>query len=185
MTKIQMKQTSILILSILICLAAGAFGSLFTVHAIPTWYAGLVKPALNPPNWVFGPVWTLLYILMGISLYLVWRNDWRVRNSLFVSHRQAWNQWSQRFWTGDLQKQNIIAIFVIQLILNAAWSYIFFGLHQVGWALFELLALWCAVVYTIINFYRVSKTSAWLLLPYILWITFAIYLNYSILSTNL
>ena len=172
--------------SILICLAAGVVGSVFTAEAIPTWYATLVKPTINPPNSVFGPVWTVLYILMGISLFLVWSNKWKVRDELpgVRGERKAWNRWSERFWVGDWRKQNIILIFALQLALNVLWSYIFFGLHNPGLAFFEILALWFAVLYTIVNFYRISKLAAWLLVPYIVWLSFAIYLNYSIWVLN-
>lgn len=180
-----MKQTIALILFVLLCLAVGAVGSLFTAEAITIWYSTLIKPPLNPPNWIFGPVWTILYVLMGISLFLVWKNGWKVRNPLLAYKRKAWNRWSERFWVGNLQKQNIIAVFSVQLVLNALWSYLFFGLHHPGLAFFEILALWFAIIYTIINFYRVSKLAAWLLVPYILWTTFAIYLNYSIWIQNL
>jgi len=174
-----------LIVSIVICELAGVIGSVFTASAISGWYAGLAKPALNPPNWVFGPVWTLLYLLMGISLYLVWKNNWKVENHILEGERKPWNYLSERFWTGSWQKGNVIAIFGIQLILNILWSFIFFGLKNPGLAFFEILALWFAILYTIINFYRVSKASAYLLLPYILWVSFAGYLNYSIWQLSL
>lgn len=179
-----MKQIVILALFILLCLGAGAVGGLFTADAISTWYPTLTKPSLNPPNWIFGPVWTILYILMGVSLYLVWRSGWKVVNPILVPKKKAWNRWSARFWTGDWQKQNVIAIFAVQLILNALWSYLFFGLHLPGLAFFEILALWFAIIYTIVNFYRISKLAAWLLVPYIVWVSFASYLNYSIWVLN-
>ncbi|MBI3952483.1 MAG: tryptophan-rich sensory protein [Candidatus Doudnabacteria bacterium] len=179
-----MKQILILVLFVLICLSVGAVGSLYTAEAIPGWYVALTKPSLNPPAWLFGPVWTALYILMGISIFLVWKNKWKVRNKFLVPKKKAWNKWSGKLWTGDWQKQNLIAIFVIQLVLNALWSYIFFGRHQIGLAFFELVALWFAILYTIINFYRVSKVSAALLIPYIFWVTFAAYLNYSVWILN-
>lgn len=177
-----------LIVSIVICEFAGIIGSFFmdstsspqAISAIPNWYAGLAKPALNPPNWVFGPVWTLLYLLMGVSLYLVWKNDWKIENHILEGKRKTWNYLSERFWTGTLQKVNVIAIFSIQLVLNILWSFIFFGLKNPGLAFFEILALWFAILYTIINFYRISKASVYLLLPYIIWVSFAGYLNYSI-----
>ncbi len=173
-----------LLLSLLVCLSAGVAGSVFTVSAIAGWYAGLVKPSLSPPNWVFGPVWTTLYILMGVSLYLVWKRDWKIENEILSPKKKAWNRWSERFWVGDLQKQNVIAIFTVQLLLNAIWSFVFFGLHQPGWAFFVLVALWCSIVYVIVNFYRISKTSAWLLLPYLAWVSFAGYLNLAIWLLN-
>ena len=121
---------------------------------------------------------------MGISLYLSWKNNWEVKNPVFQGKRKAWNSWSERLWTGDLQKQNVIAIFGVQLILNVLWSFVFFGLKFPGLAFFELLALWFAVLYLIVNFYRISKTAAYLLLPYMLWISFAVYLNFSIWQLN-
>lgn len=169
-----------LLASIVISELAGFVGAIFTVGAIPTWYATLAKPALNPPNWLFGPVWTALYALMGIALFLVWKNDWKVKQTVLVPKRKVWNRWSERFWVGDLQKQNIIAVFAVQWILNVLWSYLFFGLRQPGWAFFELLALWFSVIYVIINFYRVSKPAAWILTPYLVWVSFAAYLNFSI-----
>jgi len=136
---------------------AGAVGAIFTTSAISNWYVNLIKPELNPPNWIFAPVWTTLYALMGISLYLVWKNNW---------------------------KKNALIIFGVQLFLNALWSFIFFGLKLPGVAFFEILALWLAILYTIINFYRISKASAYLLLPYIFWVSFAAYLNYFIWIFN-
>ncbi len=168
------------ITAIIVSELAGIIGAVFTTPAIATWYATLAKPALNPPAWVFGPVWTILYALIGVSLFLVWKNDWRVVNVLSVGSGKAWNKLSQRLWTGDLQKVNIIALFWVQWALNAAWSILFFGLHMPGAALFEIAVLWISIVYVMVNFWRVSKAAAWLLVPYILWVTFAGYLNFSI-----
>ena len=173
-----------LAIAIIISELAGIIGSVFTASAITGWYAGLEKPALNPPSWVFGFVWTILYFLIGISLFLVWKNNWEIRNPILESRRKAWNVFSERLWMGDLQKVNVIAIFVVQYILNIAWSYLFFGLRLSGLAFFGLLALWLAIIWTIANFYRISKTAAYLLLPYILWVSFAGYLNYSIWQLN-
>jgi translocator protein len=141
--------------SIIICEAAGVVGSIFTIPSIQSWYATLNKPAINPPSWVFGPVWTTLFLLMGISLYLVWA------------------------------KGKVPVIFWVQLVLNVLWSIIFFGWQQPGVAFFELIMLWFAILYTIINFWRVSKPAAYLLLPYIVWVTFAGFLNYSLWLLNL
>ncbi|MFA6411044.1 MAG: TspO/MBR family protein [Candidatus Buchananbacteria bacterium] len=143
-----------LLASIVICEMAGIVGSFFTVPSIKGWYATLSRPALNPPNWIFGPVWTTLFLLMGIALYLVW------------------------------SKRKIPAIFWAQLILNILWSVIFFGWHNLGAAFFELILLWLAILYTIISFYRISKPAAYLLVPYILWVTFAGFLNYSLWILN-
>ncbi len=179
-----MKQISKFTISLLVCLGAGAVGSLFTTANIPIWYASLNKPTFSPPNAVFAPVWTTIYILLATALFLVWRNNWQIRNPIWKKAQKPWNGWSQQFWAGSWQKQNIIALFAVQLILNILWSYFFFGLHDPGLAFFELIALWCSIVYLIINFFRVSKPAAWLLAPYLLWVTFAGCLNFSIWMLN-
>ena len=138
---------------------AGIIGAIFTVSAIPSWYATLHKPALNPPSWVFGPVWTTLYLLMGISLWLVWKSD-------------------------SSEKKRAMWLFAVQLALNAIWSPIFFGAHSLGNALAVIVLMWAAIVFTIISFAKISKTAAWLLVPYILWVSFAAYLNYAIWAMN-
>ena len=166
-----------LVLSLAIPQIAGWIGSIFTISAIAPWYSTLTKSSLTPPSWVFGPVWTILFILMGVALFIVWKKGWRVQNQLLDERGKSWNPWTKRFWSGDWQKGNIIAIFSIQLAFNVLWSIIFFGLHQPGLAFFEIIALWLSILYTIINFYRVSKTAAWILLPYIIWVSFAAYLN--------
>ncbi len=147
---------------------AGVIGSVFTISAIPTWYAGLVKPALNPPGWVFGPAWTTLYALMGVSLFLVWKHHSNILENMRML----------RIWKIG------IAAFFVQLFLNTLWSIIFFGLHSPGWALVDIVALWLAIVWTIAVFYKISKPSAYLLVPYLLWVSFAAYLNYSIRALN-
>jgi benzodiazapine receptor len=173
-----------LIIAVVICELAGSIGSIFTTPAISGWYAMLQKPLLNPPNWVFGPVWITLYALMGISLYLVSKNNWQVKNHILEGGQRTWNYLSERFWTGSWQKQNVIAIFSIQILLNILWSFVFFGLKLPSVAFFEILALWIAILYTIINFYRISKAAAYLLLPYIIWVSFATYLNYMLWILN-
>jgi len=143
--------------AIVVCELAGGIGSIFTISAIPTWYATLAKPALNPPSWIFGPVWTTLYLLMGIAAFLVWNKGWDRK---------------------DVRKA--LGVFLFQLVLNAAWSVIFFGLHSPLWAFVDLVAMWLSIVWTMALFYKISKPAMWLLLPYILWVSFAWYLNYSI-----
>jgi len=172
------------LVSIIICEMAGVIGSFFTASQINAWYKFLNKPSFNPPSWIFGPVWTIIFILMGISLYLVWSKKFVVKNELKIKDKKAWNHLSQKFFNGSWQKANIVLIFVFQLILNILWSVIFFGFQSPGPAFFELLMLWVSVVYMIVNFYRVSKNAAWLLLPYILWISFAAVLNYYIWILN-
>lgn len=155
-----------LIIAVAVSEAAGIIGSVFTVSTIPTWYARLVKPALNPPSWIFGPVWTTLYALMGIAAFLIWS-----------SYAKA---------TEDKKKGIKIALvlFGIQLFLNAIWSIIFFGMHSPGWAFVDIVALWLSIVWTIAVFYKISKPAAYLLVPYLLWVSFASYLNYSIWMLN-
>jgi len=150
-----------LLIAVVVSELAGIIGSVFTVPSIPTWYAGLAKPALNPPSWVFGPVWTILYALMGIAVFLVWKRGWE-KKEIKVA----------------------LGVFGLQLFLNVIWSIIFFGLHSPFWALVDIIALWLAIVWTIIVFYRISKPAAYLLFLYILWVSFASYLNYSIWILN-
>lgn len=169
------------IIAIAVCEFAGIIGSLFTTPAIGSnWYAGLTKPTWMPPSWLFSPVWILLFALMSISLYLIWS-----------SYAKA---------SDGQEKRRIkiaLGIFIGQLILNIFWSIIFFGLHSPATAFIEIIFLWLAILATIIVFSKISPSSreatggqakfaAWLLVPYILWVSFAAYLNYSIwqLSVN-
>src|SRR3989339_747339 len=154
-----------LIIAIAIAELAGIIGSFFTVGAIDTWYTGIVKPAWNPPSWLFGPVWVTLYAMMGVAVWLVWRRR--------DSGSKAGMTW-----------RLALAMFGIQLVLNALWSIIFFGLHSPGWAFVEIVLLWAAIVGTIGVFWRISKPAALLLVPYILWVSFAGYLNYTIWDLN-
>lgn len=172
-----------LVISIIICELAGFIGSAFTVSQINTWYASLNKPSFNPPNWIFGPVWTAIFVLMGIALYLVWIKKWETKNEIYHRKIKAWNPFSRKF-LGAWQKANVILVFATQLVLNVLWSILFFGLHSPGVAFFELLMLWFAIIFLIINFYKVSKVAAWLLLPYILWVSFAAILNLAIFLIN-
>jgi tryptophan-rich sensory protein len=164
---------------------AGVVGAFYTTPAIGFWYKSLKKPGFNPPNWIFAPVWTILFVLMGISLYLVWSDKFVVKNEIKFKNRKPWNKLSQKFLSGKWQKANIIIIFATQFVLNVLWSIIFFGMHSPGAAFFELLMLWVSVIYTIVNFYRVSKTASLLLIPYILWISFAGILNLFIWIINI
>lgn len=150
-----------LIIAIGVSEAAGLIGMLFTADTVTTWYPALTQPVLTPPNWLFGPVWVILYALMGVAAFLVWRagiHSHTVRIALLA--------------------------FGVQLILNAAWSVLFFGLQSPGLALIEIVLLWCAIVWTLFAFARVSRTAAYLLLPYLLWTSFAVYLNAGIWLLN-
>lgn len=140
---------------------AGLLGTIVTAPAIPGWYAALEKPALNPPSWVFGPVWTTLYVLMGIAAFLVWRKGLQEREVRIA-----------------------LGVFVVQLVLNALWSFVFFGMQEPGLALINIATLWLAIVITGILFWRIERAAAYLLVPYLLWVSFASYLNYAIWSLN-
>ncbi|MEM4366684.1 MAG: TspO/MBR family protein [Candidatus Anstonellales archaeon] len=146
--------------SLLLCLFAGAFGSIFTLEAIPTWYSSLNKPWFSPPDWVFGPVWTVLYILMGASLYLLWEGKRRAG------------------------KEIALALFVLQLLLNALWSFAFFGLRSPLLGLVDIGLLDLSLALTIAHSYKISKGAAYLLIPYMLWVSFATLLNLSIYLIN-
>ena len=150
-----------LIASIFICELAGITGAVFTIPSIPQWYGALAKPVLTPPAWVFSPVWTLLYALMGVALYLVWNT------------------------AGEKQKsRNTILVFGLQLALNVLWSIAFFGLHNILAALAVIGLLWLSIAATIALFYRISRPAGLILLPYLLWVSFAAYLNYMIWALN-
>jgi len=148
-----MKNTFKLIVSFLVCGGVGFLGSLFTTPAISDWYDFLMQPDITPPNWVFGVVWTILFFLMGVSLYLVWKE------------------------TGK-DKRRAIIIFFIQLVLNLLWSILFFGLQNPLLALIEIVVLFIAILATIVSFLKINKTAAFLLLPYLAWVGFATVLNY-------
>lgn len=150
-----------LIISILIPLLVGAVSGYFTSSGVNGWYALANKPWFNPPNWIFAPVWTMLYVLMGIALFLVWRSE-----------------------ADKNIKQTAIILFAVQLALNFCWSIIFFKLQQPGWALAEIILMWVMILLTIFWFGKINATAAWLLVPYISWVSFASVLNYSIWRLN-
>jgi tryptophan-rich sensory protein len=152
-----------LMVSILVCQGAGIIGGLFNRASIDTWYVGLKKPGFNPPNWVFAPVWISLYLLMGIALYLVWKADIPARES-------------EKLWA--------MAFFWAQLVLNVLWSYFFFYLQSPLSGLIDITVLWVLILLTIVKFYPLSRTAALLLIPYILWVTFAALLNYALWHLN-
>ncbi len=157
----KIKSTLKLITAIIVSELAGVIGSFFTIPTLRTWYAGLIKPTLNPPSWIFGPVWTMLYALMGVSAFLVWNKGW-----------------------DRLDVRKALSVFGLQLILNASWSIVFFGLQSPLGALVNIIALWITIVWTMVLFYKISKPAMWLLVPYILWVSFALYLNCSIWMLN-
>jgi len=149
-----------LLISILITLSAGFIGSFFTTSSITTWYAFINKPFFSPPNWLFAPVWTLLYILMGISAFLIWKKR------------------------DNLKTKQALISYGIQLVLNTLWSIIFFGMHNPGLAFLEIIILWLFILITLIKFYKINKTAGLLFIPYLLWVSFASILNYAIWILN-
>lgn len=149
-----------LILFVSTCLSAGGLGAVATTPEIDGWYRTVVKPDWNPPNWVFGPVWTTLFVMMGISAWLIWRP------------------------AGFQKAATPLTLFAAQLVLNVAWSWIFFGIHEIGWAAAEIILLWLVILVTTVTFFRRSKPAGWLLTPYLVWVTFASVLNFTIWRLN-
>jgi len=156
-----MKKAIRVLIFILICEGAGIIGSVFTMPSIPGWYAGLSKPPFNPPSWIFGPVWTILYAMMGLSAYLIYQSG-----------------------IGKKEVKRALAVFAVQLLLNTLWSIVFFGVHMIFAAVIVILLLWGMILVTIIVFHRISKAAAYLLIPYILWVSFATVLNISLYILN-
>jgi tryptophan-rich sensory protein len=158
------------IISIAIVFLASAVGSLFTTPSIPGWYATLNKPEFNPPNWIFGPVWTILFIMMGVALALVWTSKS--------------GNWFTRLFKGNHLKLWAITAFAVQLTINVFWSIFFFGFHNPLLAFIDIVFLWFAIAINIYFFYKINKTAGWLLVPYILWVSFAAVLNLTIVMIN-
>ncbi|KLT65686.1 TspO/MBR family protein [Pedobacter sp. BMA] len=149
------------IINIAIPLAIGALGGWATAQSVKTWYPTLNKPSFNPPNWLFAPVWTSLYILIGIAAYLVWTERSKIAHF-----------------------PRTVAIYFIQLILNLAWSFIFFYLHEVGFALAEILLLLIVIVVNGLMFFKINKWAGLIFIPYLLWVSFATFLTYNIFILN-
>jgi len=149
-----------LLVFILITLFAGFIGSLFTTPSIASWYAFINKPSFSPPNWLFAPVWSLLYILMGIAAFLIWQKR------------------------DNLKTKPALMFYGIQLILNTFWSIIFFGMHNPGLAFLEIIILWTFILITLIKFYKINKTSGILFIPYFIWVSFASILNFAVWMLN-
>ncbi|HEY1020075.1 MAG TPA: TspO/MBR family protein [Sediminibacterium sp.] len=149
-----------LVLSVLFTVGIGSLGGIFTISEIPGWYAGLQKPSFNPPNWLFGPVWSMLYLLMGISFYLIWKQPVSTVRNVGLT------------------------LFVIQFILNFFWSIIFFNQHLIAAAFLEMVFMWIFILLTIIWFAKLSPTAAWLLVPYLCWVSFATVLTAAIWKLN-
>jgi len=150
-----------LVVSIVACQGAGVIGSLATTPNIPNWYAAIEKPAFTPPSWLFAPAWITLYILMAIAAFLVWRKGFAHEGVKYA-----------------------LIVFLVQLVLNALWSVVFFGLQSPLYGMVVILVLWIAILLTIIKFFKLSTAAGALLLPYILWVSFASVLNISIWVLN-
>jgi tryptophan-rich sensory protein len=149
-------------IAVIVCLAVGYSSSTFTKEGVETWYSTILKPSFNPPNWVFMPVWTLLFILMGVAAGLVW----------------------DKIKEQNEEVKKALGFFLAQLILNAVWSYIFFGLKNPMLALIEIALLWLMIYETYLKFTKINKTAGYLLIPYLAWVAFAAVLNASIWWLN-
>ncbi|MEI8004583.1 MAG: TspO/MBR family protein [Bacteroidota bacterium] len=149
-----------LLISLSLPLLIGAVSGFFTSNAIPVWYASLTSPAISPPNWIFGPVWTVLYILMGVSFYLIWCQP--------ASKAKSW----------------ALAVYFIQLLLNFAWSFFFFYFKHIGLALMDIVILWLCIPVMISLFYRIKPAAAYINIPYFLWVSFATILNAAFFKLN-
>ena len=149
-----------LIAFILVCLGTAALGAWATTPEIDGWYQTLAKPSWNPPSYVFGPVWTTLYVMMAIAAWMVWKP---------AGYRGA---------------PGALALFAAQLLLNLAWSWIFFAWHQPGWAFVDIVLLWAVLLATTVAFFRQSQIAGWLLVPYLAWVSFASVLNFTIWRLN-
>jgi tryptophan-rich sensory protein len=150
-----------LVFSLLLPLAAGALGGLATSQGVSEWYPTLQKPFFNPPSWVFGPVWTLLYLMMGYAFFLIWNMG-----------------------PSNPKVRVAMAVFGLQLLLNVLWSFLFFGARAPGWAFLEIVLLWLLIGQTLLLFRRLRTWAGWLLAPYLAWVTFAGVLNFAIWTLN-
>jgi tryptophan-rich sensory protein len=150
-----------LVISLIIPQLVGGTAAYFTVTGTGSWYQSIQKPSWNPPNWIFAPVWTALYIMMGLAFYFVWKAD-----------------------APTVQKRRATLLWTVQLLLNFLWSFLFVNQHQIGWALVEIICLWIGILATILSFAPIHKVAAWLLVPYICWVSFATLLTGAIWQLN-
>ena len=149
-----------LVVSIVVCFSAGFLGSMATNGSVDNWYVEINKPEWNPPNWIFAPVWSTLFLMMAVAVWLVWKQ------------------------AGFGKSRFALGAFAVQLVLNALWSVVFFGMKETGWACVEIAMLWAAIVVTTCLFYRHSKLAAGLMIPYLMWVSFASFLNFTIWQMN-
>jgi translocator protein len=145
---------------VIVCLGAGGLGAIATTPEIEDWYATIAKPSWNPPDSVFGPVWTTLFVMMAVAAWLIWKP------------------------AGFKAAKTPLTLFAVQLVLNVAWSWVFFHFHQPGWAFVEIVVLWLAIGVTTIAFFKTSKIAVWLMVPYLAWVSFASVLNFAIWRLN-
>jgi len=155
-----LKRYAGLIGAIVLCQGVGGLGTIWTTDGVKNWYPKLEKPSFNPPSWAFGPVWTLLYAMMGASAWLTWRKG------------------------GEERTMRALQLFSVQMLLNMLWSFIFFRLRSPRWAFVEIVVLWLAIVMTLVAIWRVSRIAGLLFLPYLLWTSFALLLNARIWRLN-
>ncbi len=149
------------LVSIIVCLGAGFIGSFFTSPVIQGWYAGVIKPSFNPPSWIFGPVWTVLFIMMGIAAAIVWSKG-----------------------LDDKAVKIALIVFIIHLVLNVLWSVFFFGMQNPGLAFIDIVILWLMIALVMYLFYMIDHRAGYILIPYILWVSFAAVLNFTIWRLN-
>jgi tryptophan-rich sensory protein len=150
-----------LVISLLLPHMAGIAGAFFTIPSVYIWYEGLVKPAFSPPNWIFGPVWFILYTLMGFSVYIIWESVYEYKNA-----REA------------------VFLFWVHLLFNAMWTVLFFNLKDIALAFFDIMIIWVMIAVLMSRFYKISKTAAYLLVPYFVWVSYASMLNLFIWAMN-
>ena len=148
-----------IIVCVLLCAGLGFASGFSTINEITGWYAGIEKPAWNPPNWIFSPVWTTLYILMGVAAGIIWHSN-------------------------SEEKNKALLLFILQFLFNLAWSFIFFSQHRIGLAFAEIIVMFVLIVLTSISFYRIKPVAAYLMIPYIIWVLFATCLNGAIWILN-
>ena len=156
-----MNNTLKFIISIFTPLLIGGLSGFFTANSISGWYATIQKPSFNPPNWIFGPVWTLLYVMMGIALFVIWKSE-----------------------ADSVLKKQALILFSIQLAVNFCWSLLFFYCESPGCALIDIILMWVLILMTIFSFGKISSFAAWMLVPYIGWVSFAALLNFAIWKLN-
>lgn len=156
-----MNNTLKFIISIFTPLIVGGLSGFFTTNSIAGWYTTLQKPSFNPPNWIFGPVWTLLYIMMGIALFVIWKSE-----------------------AESVLKKQALVLFAAQLAVNFCWSLLFFYCESPAWALLDIIVMWLLILMTIFSFGKISSFAAWMLVPYISWVSFAMLLNFAIWRMN-